>query len=170
MKVSSSSPFLESPLMKRSLLLSIGCSACLIAAATTAVKAAESKTTIDAKGEVPSACFVTGTSLPLGMSGPNDLSATGATVMQASGPAAFVLDTVSLKAPALAMERGVSAKVLLASSRGELAATTLSGGKLEVEEFLSDGKTPTSVSVASNTGVLAAGNYELTTTLTCISN
>ena len=169
MKVSSASPFLGSPLMKRFLLLSMGCSACLIAGATTGANAADSKATINAKGEVPSACFVTGASLPLGLSGRNDLSASGATDMQSSGPATFALDTVSITAPEFAMKGGLSAKVLLASSQGELTATALSGGKLDLKEPLVDEKVKTIVSIASNTGVLAAGNYELQTTLTCVS-
>ncbi|MCX5966131.1 MAG: hypothetical protein NTV57_00505 [Cyanobacteria bacterium] len=155
--------------MKRLLLLSIGCSACLITGATTGAKA-DVSATINAAGKVPSACFVTGTSLPLEMSGPNDLSATGATVMQSSGPAIFALDTVSISGPELAMAGGLSATVLLKSSQGELTASTSSGEKLEVKEFLSDEKTSATVSVASKTGVLPAGIYELKTTLTCVSN
>ena len=165
MKVSSSSSFLGSLPMKRFLLLTIGCSACLLAGATTAARAADSKTTINAKGEVPSACFVTGSTLPLELSGRNDLSAIGATDMQSSGPASFALDRVSISGPELAMAGGLSAKVLLASSQGELTATALSAGKPLVDE-----KVKTIVSIASNTGVLAAGNYELSTTLTCVSN
>ncbi len=169
MKVSWSSSFVGSPLMKRFLLLSIGCSACLIAGAASAVNAAES-TTINAKGEVPSACFVTGSTLPLGLLGRNDLSATGATDMQSSGPATFALDRVTISGPELAMAGGLSATVLLASSQGELTATALSAGKLEVGKPLVDEKVKTIVSVASDTGVLAAGTYELSTTLTCVSN
>ena len=170
MKVSSSSSFLGSLPMKRFLLLTIGCSACLLAGATTAARAADSKTTINAKGEVPSACFVTGSTLPLELSGRNDLSAIGATDMQSSGPASFALDRVSISGPELAMAGGLSAKVLLASSQGELTATALSAGKLDVGKPLVDEKVKTIVSIASNTGVLAAGNYELSTTLTCVSN
>ena len=68
------------------------------------------------------------------------------------------------------MAGGLSAKVLLASSQGELTATALSAGKLDVGKPLVDEKVKTIVSIASNTGVLAAGNYELSTTLTCVSN
>lgn len=155
--------------MKRFLLLSIGCSACLIAGATAAVNAAESKATINAKGEVPSACFVTGSTLPLGLLGRNDLSATGFTDMQSSGPATFALDTVSISGPELAMAGGLSASVSLTSTKGELTATALDAGRLDLLEPLVDGKVKTIVKVASNTGVLVAGTYELNTTLTCVS-
>ena len=169
MKVSSSSPFLGSPPMKRFLVLSIGCSACLIAGAASAVNAAESKTTINAKGEVPSACFVTGSTLPLALLGRNDLSVIGATDMQSSGPATFALDKVSISGPELAMAGGLSASVSLTSTKGELTATALDAGSLALEEPLVDGKVKTIVKVSSNTGVLVAGTYELSTTLTCVS-
>ena len=169
--MSLSSSFLGSPPMKRLLLLTIGCSACLLAGATTGAEAADSnKATINAKGEVPSACFVNGNSLGLGLEGRNKLSAIGTAEMQSSGPASFALDPVSIKAPDFALKGGLSAQVLISSSLGNLVATDDSSGKLDLKEPLSDKSVETSVSVSSRTGVLAAGNYELSTTLTCVSN
>jgi hypothetical protein len=172
MKLSWSSSFLGSPLMKRLLLLSLGCCACLIAGATTGAKADVSATsaTIEANGEVPSACFVTGTSLGLELSDRNKLSATGATEMQSSGPATFSLDKVAItEAPDFA-KGNLLAEVLLSSSKGKLIATAFDDGSLSLKEPLVDEKIETSVSVSSSKGVLPAGKYELSTTLTCVSD
>jgi hypothetical protein len=155
--------------MKRFLFLSIGCSACLIAGTASAVNAAESKTTINAKGEVPSACFVTGTKLDLGLSDRNKLSAIGAAEMQSSGPATFSLDKVAITdAPDFA-KGSLLAEVLLTSSRGKLVATAIDNGSLKLDEPLDDEKVEASVSVSSSKGVLPAGTYQLSTTLTCVS-
>jgi hypothetical protein len=155
--------------MKRFLFLSIGCSACLIAAGAATGAKADVSATIDAVGKVPNACFVNGTKLDLGLSDRNKLSAIGAAEMQSSGPATFSLDKVAITdAPDFA-KGSLLAEVLLTSSRGKLVATAIDNGSLKLDEPLDDEKVEASVSVSSSKGVLPAGTYQLSTTLTCVS-